>query len=270
MAIRAIGPAIVVENRPGASGNIGIEAVVRSPPDGYTLLMIDATPAVNATLYDKLNFDLARDIVAVAGVAQQPSMMIVHPSVPAKTLPEFIAYAKANAGKVNMASAGIGTPPHMTGELFKLMAGIDMLHVPYNRGTGAAYADLLAGRMQVAFFGPVSAMEHVRSGTLRVLAVTGTKRLDNLPDIPAVAEFLPGYEAYSWFGVAAPKETPSEIVVKLNHEINAGLADPKIKSRIAELGATTLPGSPADFGKRIVDEIEKWRKVIRTANIKPE
>jgi tripartite-type tricarboxylate transporter receptor subunit TctC len=265
-----LGQQFVVENRPGASGNIGIEAVVRSPPDGYTLLMIDATPAVNATLYDKLNFDLARDIVAVAGVAQQPSMMIVHPSVPAKTLPEFIAYAKANAGKVNMASAGIGTPPHMTGELFKLMAGIDMLHVPYNRGTGAAYADLLAGRIQVAFFGPVSAMEHVRSGTLRVLAVTGTKRLDNLPDIPAVAEFLPGYEAYSWFGVAAPKETPSEIVVKLNHEINAGLADPKIKSRIAELGATTLPGSPADFGKRIVDEIEKWRKVIRTANIKPE
>jgi len=264
-----LGQQFVVENRPGASGNIGAEAVVRSPPDGYTLLMIDATPTVNATLYDKLNFDLIHDIAAVAAVAQQPQMMLVNPSVPANTVPEFIAYAKANAGKVNMASAGIGTPPHMAGELFKLMAGIDLVHVPY-RGTGAAYADLLGGRVQVAFFGPVSAMEHVRSGTLRALAVTGTKRLDNPPNIPAVAEFLPGYEAYSWFGVAAPKGTANEIVVKLNREINAALADPTIKSRITELGATTLQGSSADFGKRIVDEIEKWGKVIRAANIKPE
>jgi tripartite-type tricarboxylate transporter receptor subunit TctC len=264
-----LGQQFVVENRPGASGNIGPEAVIRSAPDGYTLLMSDNAPTVNTTLYDKLNFDFVRDIVAVAGVALQPQMMLVHPSVPAKTVPEFIAYAKANSGKVNMASSGIGGSPHMAGELFRFMAGINMLHVPY-RGTGAAYADLLAGRMQVAFFGPVSAMEHVRSGTLRALAVTGTKRLDSLPNIPAVAEFLPGYEAYSWFGVAAPKGTADEIVVKLNREINVALADPTINSRITELGATTLPGSSADFGKLVVDEIEKWRKVIRAANIKPE
>jgi tripartite-type tricarboxylate transporter receptor subunit TctC len=264
-----LGQQFVVENRPGGGGNIGVEAVVRSTPDGYTLLMIDATPAVNATLYEKLNFDVIRDIAAVAAVAQQPQMMIVHPSVPAKTVPEFIAYAKANAGKINMASGGTGTPPHMAGELFKLMAGIDLLHVPY-RGSGAAYADLLGGRVQVAFFGPVSAMEHVRSGTLRALAVTGGKRLVDLPDIPAVGEVLSGYEAYSWFGVAAPKSTPAEVVRKLNQEINAALADPKTRSRIAELGASTLPGSPADFGTRIAAEVEKWGKVIRAANIKPE
>jgi tripartite-type tricarboxylate transporter receptor subunit TctC len=264
-----LGQQFVVENRPGGGGNIGAEAVVRSAPDGYTLLMMDATPTVNATLYDKLNFDVIRDIAAVAAVAEQPQMMIVHPSVSAKTVPEFVAYAKANAGKINMASAGTGTPPHMAGELFKLTAGIDLLHVPY-RGTGAAYADLLGGRVQVAFFGPVSAMEHVKSGTLRALAVTGGKRLGDLPDIPAVAEFLPGYEAYSWFGVAAPKNTPTEIVRKLNQEINAGLVDPKIKSRIAELGAVTLPGSSGDFGKHIAAETEKWGRVVRAANIKPE
>jgi tripartite-type tricarboxylate transporter receptor subunit TctC len=264
-----LGQQVVVENRPGANGNIGAEVVARSPPDGYTLLMMDATPTINATLYDKLNFDVTRDIAAVAAVAQQPQMMLVNPSVPANTVPEFIAYAKANAGKINMASAGTGTVPHMAGELFKVMAGIDLLHVPY-RGTGGAYADLLGGRVQVAFFGPVSAMEHVRSGKLRALAVTGTKRLGDVPNIPAVAEFLPGYAANSWFGVTAPKATPSEIVIKLNQEVNAAIADPKFTSRIAELGATTLPGSSADFGKLIVDEIEKWGKVIRTGNIKPE
>ena len=264
-----LGQQFVVENRPGGGGNIGAEAVIRSAPDGYTLLMIDATPVVNATLYDKLNFDVLRDIAGVAAVAQQPQMMIVHPSVPAKTVPDFIAYAKANAGQINMASAGTGSPPHMAGELFNLTAGINLLHVPY-RGTGAAYADLLGGRVQVAFFGPVSAMEHVKSGTLRALAVTASKRWGDLPDIPTVAEFLPGYEAYSWFGVAAPKNIPTEIVLKLNQEINAAVADLKIKSRIAELGASTLPGSPADFGKLIADETEKWGKVVRTANIKPE
>ena len=264
-----LGQQFIVENRPGGGGNIGAEAVVRSAPDGYTLLMIDATPAVNATLYDKLNFDVLRDIAAIAAMAQQPQIMLVHPSVPAKTVPEFIAYAKANAGKINMASGGTGSPPHMAGELFKLTAGIDLLHVPY-RGTGAAYADLLGGRVQVAFFGPVSAMEHVKSGTLRALAVTASKRCGDLPDIPTVAEFLPGYEAYSWFGVAAPKNIPTEIVLKLNQEINAALADPKIKARLADLGATVLPGSPADFGKLIADETEKWGKVVRTANIKPE
>ena len=264
-----LGQQFVVENRPGGGGNIGAEAVVRSAPDGYTLLMIDATPTINATLYDKLNFDVTRDIAAVAAVAQQPLMMLVNPSVPANTVPEFIAYAKANAGKINMASAGTGTAPHMAGELFKVMAGIDLLHVPY-RGTGGAYADLLGGRVQVAFFGPVSAMEHVRSGKLRALAVTGIKRLGDLPNIPTVAEVLPGYEANSWSGVTAPKGTPSEIVIKLNQEVNAAIADPKFKSRIAELGATTLPGSSADFGKLIVDEIEKWGKVIRIANIKPD
>jgi len=264
-----LGQQFVVENRPGGGGNIGAEAVVRSAPDGYTLLMIDATPAVNATLYDKLNFDVLRDIAAIAAVAQQPQMMLVHPSVPAKTVPEFIAYAKANAGKINMASGGTGSPPHMAGELFKLTAGIDLLHVPY-RGTGAAYADLLGGRVQVAFFGPVSAMEHVKSGTLRALAFTASKRWGDLPDIPTVAEFLPGYEAYSWFGVAAPKGTPPDIIDKLNMEVNAALADPKMKARLADLGGTVLPGSPADFGKLIADETAKWGKVIRAANIKPE
>ena len=231
--------------------------------------MVDATPTINATLFDKLNFDFTRDITPVAAVAKQPQMMVVNPTVPAGTVSEFITYAKSNAGKINMASAGTGTPPHMTGELFKLMAEVDLVHVPY-RGTGAAYADLLSGRVQVAFFGPVSAMEYVKSSKLRALAVTGAKRMDALLDLPTVSEFIPGYEAASWFGVGAPRSTRTDIVEKLNKEINAALSDPNMKSRIAELGATVLPGSPADFGKLIAEEVEKWGKVIRAANIKPE
>ena len=199
-----LGQQFVIENRTGAGGNIGAEAVVRAQPDGHTLMLIDATPTINATLYDKLNFNFVRDIAPVAGIARQPQMMLIHPSVPAKTVPEFIAYAKANPGKINMASAGTGTPPHMTGELFKMMAGIDLVHVPY-RGTGAAMADLLGGQVQVSFFGPIASIEYIRSGKLVALGVTGTKRLEVLPDIPAVGEHVPGFEAFSWFGVGAPR-----------------------------------------------------------------
>jgi tripartite-type tricarboxylate transporter receptor subunit TctC len=264
-----LGQPLVIENRPGAGGNIAAEAVVRAPPDGHTLLLTQTVNAINATLYEKLNFNFIRDIAPIAGIIRLPLVMVVNRSFPAKTVPEFIAYAKANPGKMNMASPGIGTPGHVAGELFKRMTGIEMLHVPY-KGAAPALTDLLGGQVQV-FFGYTSgAIEHIRAGALRALAVTTANRLDALPEIPTVGEFLPDYEASGWEGIGAPKNTPAEIIDKLNTEINAGLADPKIKARLADLGGTVLPGSPADFGKLIADETEKWGNVIRAANIKPE
>jgi tripartite-type tricarboxylate transporter receptor subunit TctC len=263
-----LGQQFVIENKPGAAGNIGAETVVRSEPDGHTLLMIDATPTISATLYDKLNFNFVRDIAPIAGVARQPQVILVHPSVPAKTLPDLIAYAKANPRKINMASAGIGTPPHMAGELFKLEAGINLVHVPY-RGTGAAIADLLGGQVQMAFFGPVASVGYVKSGKLLALAVTSPKRLDVLPDVPSVSEFVPGFETFAWFGVGAPRNTPKEVIELLNKEITTGLTDPKISGRLSQLGATALPLSAAEFRQFIKAETEKWARVIRVANIKP-
>ena len=225
--------------------------------------------AINATLYDKLNFNFIRDIAPVAGIIRVPNVMVVNPSVPAKTVPEFIAYAKANPGKINMASAGIGTAPHVSGELFKMMTGVDMVHVPY-RGGAPALTDLLGGQVQVMFATMPASIEYIRAGKLRALAVTTATRSEALPDIPTVGEFVPGYEASAWYGIGAPKNTPAEIIDKLNKEINAGLADPKMKARLADLGGTVLAGSPADFGKLIADETEKWAKVIKFAGIKPE
>jgi tripartite-type tricarboxylate transporter receptor subunit TctC len=265
-----LGQQFIIENRPGAGGNIGTEAVVRTPADGYTLLMVGSdTGAINATLYDKLNFNFIRDIAPVAGIVRLPFLMLVNPSVPAKTVREFIAYAKASPGKISMASAGIGSGPHVAGELFKKMTGVDMVHVPY-RGGGPALTDLIAGQVQVYFSTTVASIEYIRAGRLRALAVSTATRWDALPDIPTVGEFVPGYEASAWFGVGAPKATPAEIVEKLNEEINAGLADPNMKTRLADLGGTVLVGSPADFGKLIADETEKWAKVIKSAGIKAE
>src|SRR5262245_11937959 len=264
-----LGQPFVIENRPGAGGNIGTEAVVRAAPDGYTLLLVGGWNAINATLYEKLNFNFIRDITAVAGIVRVPNVMVVHPSVPAATVPEFIAYAKANPGKISMASVGSGSPPHVTGELFKMMAGVDMVHVPY-RGGGPALNDLLGGQVQVYFGTTVSSIGYVRAGRLRALAVTTATRLDVLPGIPTVGEFLPGYEASGWAGIGAPKTTPAEIVEKLNKEINGALADEKIKARLADLGSVPMPTSPADFGKFIAEDTDKWGKVIRAANIKPE
>jgi tripartite-type tricarboxylate transporter receptor subunit TctC len=264
-----IGQQFVIDNRPGGGGNLGTEAVVRAPADGYTLLMVGSANAANAALYDKLNFNFIRDIAPVAGVFRGTYVILVNPSVPAKSVPEFIAYAKANPGKLNMASAGTGTVPHVAGELFKMMAGIDMAHVPY-RGGGPALVDLLGGRVQVYLATTISSIEYIRAGRLRALAVTAATRSDALPDIPSVGEFLPGYEASAWYGVGAPKATPAEIVDKLNKEINAALADANMKARLADLGGTVLPGSPSDFAKHIAEETEKWAKVIKFAGIKAD
>jgi len=259
----------IIENRPGAGSNIATEAVVRAAADGYTLLYVTTANAINATLYDKLNFNFIRDIAPVATISRNTYVMLVHPSMPAKTVPEFIAYAKAHPRKINMASAGTGSPPHVCGELFKMMAGVDLLHLPY-RGGGPALTDLLGGQVQVYFATTVASIEYIRTGRLRALAVTTATRSDALPDIPTVAEFVPGYEASSWYGVGAPKATPAEIVEKLNKEINAGLADAKLKARLADLGGDVLVLSPADFGKLIADETEKWGNVIRALNIKAD
>jgi tripartite-type tricarboxylate transporter receptor subunit TctC len=264
-----LGQSVVVESRPGGGTNIATEAVVRATPDGYTLLMVGTAQAINATLYDKLNFHFIRDITPVAGIIRTALVVVVHPSFPAKTVPEFIAYARASPGKISMASAGIGSGPHVAGELFKMMAGVNMVHVPY-RGGGPALTDLLGGQVQVYFPTTVSSIGYIRAGRLRALAVTTATRSDALPDIPTVGEFLPGYEASFWYGVGVPKNTPGEIVDKLNEAINAGLADPTIKARLADLGGLPMPMSPAEFGKLIADETEKWAKVIRAANIKPE
>jgi tripartite-type tricarboxylate transporter receptor subunit TctC len=257
-----LGQPFVIENRPGAGGNIGTEAVVRAPPDGYTLLLVGAWNAINATLYDKLNFNFIRDIAPVAGIIRVPHVMEVNPSVPAKTVPEFIAYAKANPSKLNLASAGNGTPSHVSGELFKMMTGVTMQHVPYRSG-GAALTDLLGGQVQVMFDNTASSIEHIRAGRVRALAVTTATRAEVLPDLPTVGDFVSGYEASGFGGVGAPKNTPPEIIEKLNKEINGALADPKSKARLADLGGTVLSGSPAEFGKLIADETEKWAKVVK-------
>src|SRR5215470_14169979 len=264
-----LGQQFIIENRPGAGSNIGTEAVVRAPADGYVLLMVGPSNAINATLYDKLNFNFVRDIAPVAPIVRFPYIMMVNPAVPAKTLPEFIAYTKANPGKISMASPGIGSTPHVNAELFKVMAGINMVHVPY-RSAAAVMTDLLSGQVQLYFGTTASSLEYVRAGKLRALGVTIERRLDALPEIPTVAEFVPGYQASNWYGVGAPKATPAEIIDKLNKEINAALADPKIKARLADLGGTALTGSPADFGKLIADETEKWGKVVKFTGIKAE
>jgi tripartite-type tricarboxylate transporter receptor subunit TctC len=264
-----LGQPFIIENRPGAGSNIGTEAAAHASPDGYTLLLVSLANATNATLYDKLNYNFILDIAPVAGIIRVPNVMEVNPTVPVRTVPEFIAYAKANPGKVNMASAGNGSPPHVAGELFKMMTGVNMQHVPYRSG-GAALTDLLGGQVQVTFESTSSSIEYIRSGTLRALAVTTSIRSAALPDIPTLSDFVPGYEASSWYGVGAPKDTPPDIIDKLNKEINAGLADPKIKARFADLGGMALSGSPADFSKLIADETEKWGKVIQAANIKAE
>jgi tripartite-type tricarboxylate transporter receptor subunit TctC len=262
-----LGQQFIIENRPGAGSNIATEAVVDAPADGYALLLVSLANAVNATLYEKLNYNFIRDIAPIASISHETYGMEVHPSFPAKTVPEFITYAKANPGKLNMASPGNGSGPHMAGELFKIMTGVDMVHVPY-RGSPPALTDLLAGQVQLMFSPMSSSIEYVKGGKLRALAVTTATRSATLPDLPTVGEFVPGYEASGWFGVGAPGKTPVEIVDRLNKEINAGLADSKLKARLADLGSEVFVGSPSDFGKHIAEETEKWGKVVRAAHIK--
>jgi len=259
----------VIENRPGAGSNIGTEVVVRATADGYTLLLATTPNAINVTLYDKLNFNFIRDILPVAGIARGPNVMVVNPSVPAKTVPEFVAYAKANPSTLSMASGGNGSTQHVAGELFKMMTGVSMQHVPY-RGGVAALADMISGRVHVIFDNLPTSIETIRAGKLRALAITTAARSETLPAVPTIAEFVPGYEASAWWGIGAPKNTPADIVDKLNREINAALADSKMKARFADLGGTPLPGSPADFGKLITDEVEKWAKVIEFSGAKPD
>jgi tripartite-type tricarboxylate transporter receptor subunit TctC len=262
-----LGQPFVIENKPGAGTNVATETVVHARPDGYVLLLVSPPNAINAALYERLKFNFIRDIAPVAGISRGPQVMLLHPSVSARTIPEFIAYAKANPGKLNIASGGIGTSPHVSGELFKMMAGVDMVHVPY-RGVAPALTDLVGGQVQVMFTAVPSSIEYIRAGAVRPLAVTAATRLEVLPDVPTVGDFLPGFEASNWQGIGAPRNTPVDIIDLLNRETNAALADPKMKVRIAELGGIVLAGSPADFGKLIAEETEKWAKVIRFAGIK--
>jgi tripartite-type tricarboxylate transporter receptor subunit TctC len=264
-----LGQQFLVETRTGAGTNIAAEAVVRAPPDGYTLFLATSANAINATLYERLSFNFIRDVAPVAIIADVPLVMEVHPSVPAKTIPAFIAYAKANPGKINYASGGIGSPPHVAGELFKMMTGVDMIHVPY-RGGAPALTDMLGGQMQVIFDTIPTSLEYIRAGKLRPLAVTTTKRLDALPDVPTVADFLPGFEASAWQGLCAPKGTPADIIDRLNKEMNTVVADPKMKGQLEDLSLRVMSGTPGDFGKLIADDTEKWAKVVRFAGIKAD
>jgi tripartite-type tricarboxylate transporter receptor subunit TctC len=264
-----LGQQFVIENRSGAASNLATETVVNAPPDGHTLLLVNPANAINATLYEKLNFNFLRDITPVAGFIRVPNVMEVNPGVPARTVPEFIAYAKANPGKVNMASGGAGTSVHMSGELFKMMTGVNMVHVPY-RGAAPAVMDLIAGQVQIVFDNLPGSIEHIRAGKLRPLAVTTTQRSPALPAVPVVADFVPGFEASAWFGMGVPKGTPAEIIDKLNSEVNAALADPKIKARLLDMGGMLIPGTPADFGKLLAEETEKWAKVVKFSGAKPE
>ena len=264
-----LGQPVVIESRPGAATNLATEAVVRAPPDGYTLLLVAPANAINATLYDKLNFNFLRDIVPVSGIIRFPNVVVVNPSLPIKTIPELIAYAKANPGTLNMASSGNGSTIHMSGELFKMLTGINMVHVPY-RGGAPALTDLIAGQVHVMFDNVPTSAEHIKAGKLRGLAVTSTARSEVLPDLPTVADFLPGYEASAWYGLGVPKNTPDEVIDKVNKGMNAVLADPKSQARFAELGASLLPGSRADFSRLVADETEKWSKVVKFSGAKPD